>query len=294
MELEFTQWTKENRKLNNLAQLKKEILQNFEEQHLLDKPIIAMLSGGKDSSTALAIAKDLDLNIKLAVHFVHRWSWELPKTQVQKITNEYGVPLTFYDITEVLCQRIQGGHSWGKNICKICKTIMKEKIREMAYKEKAHTILTGESALEKIAGPIFQYVNETYRTYEYSKMELTPVPKKYRNIKFFRPLIRCGCNDIEALQKHYNVKIERVGEVGNKIGYWREGCCLQYCNLDAKMNTKLFDDLYYYNNRLTALARKYGFRASIKMPSKDIIVLPKKKEYIDLVEKELKEIEKDY
>lgn len=288
--IDFSWWSKDKRNLKNFNQLKKDIIENFKNQNLIDKPIIAMLSGGKDSSTALALAKDLGLNIVLAVNFTHKWSWEIPKNEVKKITKKYNVPLRFCDITPILTQRIQNGDSRGKNVCKICKTIMKEQITKICYEERIYTVLTGESGLEKIAGPILEYINKEYGYYNYNIMELTPIPKKYKNINFFRPLIRCANDDIAQLQKYYNININRVWEVGNKIGYWREGCCLQYADDEAYLSEKLFDELYYYNNKLTELGRKYKFRASIKFPSKKLFVLPKKKEYFNLVKENIPEI----
>ncbi|HIP17235.1 MAG TPA: hypothetical protein EYG76_02890, partial [Methanothermococcus okinawensis] len=104
----FTEWTRNKRHLSDLKQLKRDILHNFQEHNALNKKIISMLSGGKDSSTALALAKDLGLNVVLAVHFVHKWSWSLSKEQARRIANEFEVPIVFCDITEDLKKRTNG------------------------------------------------------------------------------------------------------------------------------------------------------------------------------------------
>jgi len=280
----FTDWTSQKRNLKDLNQLKKDIIKNFEENNLKDKKIVAMLSGGKDSSTALALAKDLNLNVCLCVHFVHKWSWDISKEQAQKIADKFKVPIMFYDITEDLKKRTKGAK--GGSICRICKDIMKDNIMKIAERECADIILTGDTALEKISGPILQYLREKYGDDKFDKMELVPVPKRYKKI-FFRPLIRCSYWDVIRLKDYYGIEIKRIYEVGDKFGYWREGCPLQYCDYDTTITEELLDDLYIYNKKITDLARKYGFRASIKLPSKELMVVPDKKEYRNIIEKEL-------
>ncbi|AEH07042.1 7-cyano-7-deazaguanine synthase [Methanothermococcus okinawensis] len=285
----FTQWTQIKRNLKDLNQLKKDIIKNFEENNLKDKKIVSMLSGGKDSSTALHIAKDLGLDVCLCVHFVHKWSWNLAKEQAKKIADKLDIPIIFYDITGDLKKRTKGAK--GGSICRICKDIMKDKIIEIAKDEGAEIILTGDTALEKISGPIFQHLRETYGTEKFDKMELTPVPKRY-NKMFFRPLIRCGYDDVIKLKNYYGLNIERIHEVGDKFGYWREGCPLQYCDYDTTITEELLDNLYHYNKKITELARKYRFRASIKLPSKELMIVPNKKEYVNMVKKYLYDLYK--
>ena len=84
--MEFSEWTKDKRKLNNLHELKRDIIKQFKEKDVLDEGIIVMASGGKDSSTAIALAKDLGLNIKYLIHFYHRWSWDVSKKMVEKLS----------------------------------------------------------------------------------------------------------------------------------------------------------------------------------------------------------------
>jgi len=268
----FTEWTRNKRHLSDLKQLKRDILHNFQEHNALNKKIISMLSGGKDSSTALALAKDLGLNVVLAVHFVHKWSWSLSKEQARRIANEFEVPIVFCDITEDLKKRTNGAK--GGSICRICKNIMKDKIIKLSKEKGVPIILTGDTALEKISGPIIQYLRKIYNEEKFEKMELTPVPKRYGTL-FFRPLIRCGHEDVIKLKNYYGINIERIHEVGDKFGYWREGCSLQYCDYSTKITEELLDKLYLYNKEITDLARRDGrFRASIKLPSKELLVAP--------------------
>jgi len=293
--LDFRPWTQNNRNLKDLNQLKKEISSNFEEIGLKNEKIIVMLSGGKDSAVALAIAKDLGLNVHLCVHFVHDWSWDISTNEAKNLAERFNVPIIFPDITEELAKKTQGAK--GKSICRICKTIMKAQMVNIAKIEDAKIIMTGETALEKIAGPVFEYIRENNPKVKrenehelYKKMELVKVPKRYK-IHFFRPLIRVGHFDVFNLQKHYNIEIKRVSEAGNKIGYWREGCCLQYCSPEVLLTTKLFDELYKINKKATEIARENGFRASVVLPEKEITVIPNKKEHLEKIEEILKELD---
>ncbi|WP_048203548.1 phosphoadenosine phosphosulfate reductase domain-containing protein [Methanocaldococcus infernus] len=281
--MEFSKWTKEKRKLNNLEELKRDILEQFKENNCLNKKIVAMVSGGKDSSTALALALDLGLEVKYLVHFTHRWSWDICKEEVMKLSDRFGIEVKFIDITEELLKRIKGAKP--SSICRICKNIMKDKAVDIAKREDS-IILTGDSALEKVSGAIMNYLRRKYGEVKYNKMELTKVPEKY-NIFFFRPLIRLAYEDVLKLMKYYNLNIRRVHEVGDKK-FWREGCCLQYAK---KLDEETFNKLYLYNKIATEVAREHNFRASVKYPPLEIITVPNKEEYKELIMKRLRELE---
>ncbi|AIJ05772.1 hypothetical protein JH146_0927 [Methanocaldococcus bathoardescens] len=290
--MEFSEWTKNKRKLNNLEELKRDIIEQFKEKDALNEGIVVMASGGKDSSTAIALAKDLNLKIEYLIHFYHRWSWDISKKMVEKISERFDIPVIFYDITDELLKRTKGAK--GSSICRICKNIMKDKAVDIAKEKGIRIIMTGDSALEKISGAVMNYLRDVYGEVVYNKMELTPVPQKYskgkdKEVLFFRPLIRLAFEDVLNLMNYYNIKVERAHEVGDKIGFWREGCCLQYADENTTLNEKLFNELYKYNKIATEVARKYGFRASIKLPSKKIMVVPKKDEYITLIKNALRD-----
>ncbi len=289
--VEFSNWTVNKRKLKNLSQLKEDIIKNLKDNNLEDEKIVCMLSGGKDSSISLAICKELNLNVSLGVHFVHKWSWDISKKNVEYLKKKYNIPIIYHDITDDLKKRLNGAK--GGSVCRICKNIMKDNIVKIAKKNDCKIIMTGDTALEKISGPIMDYLREMYGEVIYSKMELTKVPKKY-NTFFLRPLIRCGYEDILKLKDYYGIDITQVNEVGDKIGYWREGCPIQYCDYNTIIsNEELLDKLYLYNLKLTEIGRKYGFRCSIKLPSKEIMVVPKKDEYIKMCKEVIDKLEKD-
>ena len=292
--MEFSEWTKKKRKLNNLEELKRDIIEQFKEKNALNEGIIVMASGGKDSSTAIALAKDLGLNVEYLIHFYHKWSWDISKKMVEKLSKRLDIPVIFYDITDDILKRTKGAK--GGSICRICKNIMKDRAVDIAKEKGIRIIMTGDSALEKVSGAIMNYLRQVYGDVIYNKMELTPVPQKYsknkdKEILFFRPLIRLSFEDVLKLMDYYNIKVEKAHEVGDKIGFWREGCCLQYADENAQLNEKLFNELYKYNKIATEIAKKHGFRASIKLPSKRIMVVPKKEEYMDLIKKVLRDVD---
>ncbi|ACX73282.1 Queuosine synthesis-like protein [Methanocaldococcus vulcanius M7] len=290
--MKFSEWTRCKRKLNDLNSLKRDIVSQFKERDMLDEGIVVMASGGKDSSTAIALARDIGLNIRYLIHFYHRWSWEISKNMVMALSEKYNIPAVFFDITDEILKRTRGAK--GSSICRICKNIMKDKTVDFAREKGIKIIMTGDSALEKVSGAVMNYLRERYGEVKYDKMELTPVPQKYsktKEILFFRPLIRLSYDDVLRLTRYYNIKVEKSHEVGDKIGFWREGCCLQYADENATLNEELFNNLYKYNKLATETARKYGFRASIKLPSKRIMVVPEKEEYLTLIKNALRDID---
>ncbi|ENN95933.1 queuosine synthesis-like protein [Methanocaldococcus villosus KIN24-T80] len=286
----FSRWTQEKRKLNSLDELKKDILEQFKENNLLDEEIIAMVSGGKDSSLSVALAKDLNLNISYILHFYHRWSWDVSRKMVEKIGKIYNIPVVYIDITNDLLKRTK--RAKGSSICRICKNIMKCKTVDFAKEHGIKIIMTGDSSLDKIVGAVMNYLREKYGEVKFNKMELTKVPGRY-GLFFFRPLIRLAYKDILRLLNYYNLNIERAYEVGDKKGFWREGCCLQYVdgNIILENNEEIFNKLYKYNKLATKIAKEHGFRASITYPSKRILVEPNKEEYRDIIKKALRDLD---
>ncbi|MCS3922288.1 tRNA(Ile)-lysidine synthase TilS/MesJ [Methanococcus voltae PS] len=282
--LKFTQWTIEKRNLHDLNELKSNIIKNLENSDLLDKKALLMLSGGKDSATALALCKELNINVELCIHYVHNWSWDISKNEAEKLAKKYEVPIIFPDITEKLSKKIRGAK--GKSICRICKDIMKIRAVEYAHENGFDIIITGDTALEKISGPILDDLREKNPNSEdkefYHKMELSKIPRRY-DTYFLRPLLRLSQNDVMAIHEHYNINVQRVHEVGDKIGHWREGCCLKYCDPEEKISTDLFNEVFELNKYLTEVARENNIRASVLLPSKDILVLPKTKGNVKIV-----------
>ncbi len=282
--MEFSEWTKEKRKLNSLEELKKDIIEQLNE--INEKEAIAMVSGGKDSSLAVALSLDVGVKIKYLVHFYHKWSWNIAKKNVENLSKRFNIPVIYIDMTEELLKRIRG--AYGSGICRICKNIMKDFTADIAKKEGIKLIITGDTALERVSGAIMNYLREKYGEVIYNKMEITPVPKKYK-LLFFRPLIRVGYSDILKLLDYYNIKVEKAYEVGDR-SFWREGCCLQYADESTPLSKELFDELYKYNKIVTSIAKKYGFRASIKLPSKTILTVPDDEKYKELIKNELKKL----
>ncbi|HID47238.1 MAG TPA: hypothetical protein EYP47_00820, partial [Methanococcaceae archaeon] len=141
----FSQWTRNYRNLKDLKQLKEDIIRNFQEWGVIDEKIVCMLSGGKDSATALALAKDLGLNVSLAIHFTHKWSWPLSREEAERIAERFDVPIKFYDITKDLKRRTKGAK--GRSICRICKDIMKVKAVQIGKRKGAKVIMTGDTSV---------------------------------------------------------------------------------------------------------------------------------------------------
>lgn len=276
----FSEFTRNRRKLNDFNTLKKNI-----KELVNDKKIMMLLSGGKDSATALSILKELDLNVELCVHFYHDWSWDISKEEAKKIAESFNIPIKFYYIGDDLRRRTK--NCWGRNICKICKEIMKKKYIEIAKEKNIEIIANGDTAVERISGPIMEYL--TKNNLNFNKMELTPVPEKAGNhdLLFLRPLIRIRYGDVDRVARYYDINVKRAGEANFKL---REGCPVQYLNPDAKVNEELLHETYDVNKIVTGVARNHGFKASIFMPSLAVAILPEKDEHFNLIKDTLVKI----
>lgn len=275
----FSDWTEKNRELRDFGALKDNI-----KKLVNGRKIVAMLSGGSDSAVAISILDELDLDVLCCVHFCHDWSWDITKKQGKEIAKSLDIPIEFSYIGDELKKRVVG--SKGKSICRICKDIMKLRCLDIAKKYNADIIATGDTASEKVSGTIMQYLREN--GYGYDRMELTPVPKKIskEGINFLRPLIRLRREDVEKLVKYYDLQIERVGEANKKQ---REGCPIQYCDPEVRVTGELLDETFRANKIATEIAREYGFRASVFMPSGTILTIPSDYRYIKLIERALAE-----
>lgn len=275
----FSEFTQNKRKLKDFHELKYNI-----KNHVKDKKIIMMLSGGNDSATAVSLLKDLDLNVELCVHFYHDWSWKLHKEEASKIAASLNIPIKFYYIGDEIIRRVI--NSKGKNVCRICKDIMKVECLKIAEENNIEVIATGDTATERISGPIMEYLNKYNLPFD--NMELAPVPRKIagENVLFLRPLIRIRYEDVDKVSKYYNINMKRVGEANYKF---REGCPVQYINPDAIVTLKLLNDTYRVNKIATDIARIHGFKASVFAPSISIATLPQKEKYTNLIKDALEE-----
>lgn len=266
VDLEFSRWSLERRGLRNLSQLMRSI------ERARGRKAIAMVSGGEDSALALRLALDAGVDVLRAIHFYHRWSWDIPRMEARRISRELGVDLLEIDITEELLRRVLG--SRGKP-CKICKKIMKQITVRIARELRAEIIITGESAMDRISGVVLQYIRE--RGLGYDEMELTPVPKWIgeSGILVLRPLIRLTDEDASRLARKLGIVVRRVGEVGDrpKLG-WREGCPLQYIEYGVEVSEDLLDLAYEANREAVEAARELGIRASVLVPSLRVITIP--------------------
>ncbi|MBI5681156.1 MAG: phosphoadenosine phosphosulfate reductase family protein [Methanobacterium sp.] len=273
----FSEFTQNKRKLKDFPELKHNI-----KKFVKDKKIIMMLSGGNDSATAVSLLKELDLNVELCVHFYHDWSWKLHKEEASKIAESLNIPLKFHYIGDEIKRRVI--NSKGKNVCRICKDIMKAECLKIAKENNIEVIATGDTATERISGPIMEYLNKYGLSFD--NMELAPVPGRIagEGVLFLRPLIRIRYEDVDKVSKYYDISMKRVGEANYKL---REGCPVQYINPDAIVTGKLLNDAYCVNKIATDIARSHGFKASVFAPSLSIATIPQKEEYMNLVKDEL-------
>jgi tRNA(Ile)-lysidine synthase TilS/MesJ len=102
-----------------------------------DKEVVALISGGKDSATALAIATDANLKITKILHFHHSWSWKVCEEEVRKISRRFNLDVEYIDITNDLLAPFPKGIIGMKGVpCKICKKIMGTSIKVLNTRKR--------------------------------------------------------------------------------------------------------------------------------------------------------------
>jgi len=260
---------------------------------LEDKKVLVMLSGGKDSALCMALLKKYGAKVE-AIHFKHKWGWDLSTKEAKRISKLLNINLMIIDYTEDIKKRLKGFDK-GRP-CKICKPGMYIKTIQYAKENDFEYICIGDNASDTIINRITDYQKKKCKLY-FSKYldcinEGVEVPKE---IKIFRPLIYLKPKEAERiLLKDFGIKIKRNHETGDKyFEYWREGCPLQYNESGTKLTQKRMNELYDYNRLATEIAKKKGFRASVHLPSKRIVTIPKghEREVRDYILKNGKKIE---
>ncbi len=223
---------------------------------LREKRILLMFSGGKDSSLALYLMKEVGLNVS-ALTFFHRWSWRETLRWAMNFTRKLGVEHFLVDITDGLLREAVGRKG---PICINCKKVMLWNAKWFAINNGFDVLAKGDNANDKIIGALLDQCEGDIR--------LCGLPKI--GVPILRPLIKYTAEEIEALADEVRIRPYRMYEHARRR-QWREGCPLQYIDREEIVTPELMELAYRVNYEVSRIARKRKVRASVRVPSFEIM-----------------------
>ncbi|WP_010478830.1 7-cyano-7-deazaguanine synthase [Thermococcus zilligii] len=227
-------------------------IKNFSEKAgLLDKRILVMFSGGKDSSLALYLLKEAGLDVS-ALTFFHRWSWRETLRWAMGFTKKLNLNHFLVDITDGLLREAAGRKG---PICINCKKVMLWNAKWFALNNGFDVLAKGDNANDKIIGALLDQCKTDIR--------LCEVPKI--GIPTLRPLIKYTAEQVKALADEAGIRPYRMYEHVRRR-QWREGCPLQYIDREETVTPELMDLAYRVNYEVSKIARERKVRVSVRVP----------------------------
>lgn len=232
--------------------------------------VLVQLSGGKDSIAALHKLLEHGIRCK-AIHFTHKWCYQIPTREAERICREFGVEIEVLDITDEISEVFLNG--FRGRPCRVCKGVMDRITVAYAERINATCICTGDSRSDRtlfrrlinVSSVDDIYINRYFN----ASFELSA------NLRIFRPLAEMDNEDVLNYLSANNIIVRRVGDTGDKYyEYSREGCPLQFKDYGAEYTEELMDELKYYNEKCSAYASEHGFRASVHLPGRFIVTIP--------------------
>lgn len=234
------------------------------------KRILVQYSGGKDSTACIIKLLEEGAYVE-AVHFVHKYGYDLPTIEAKRICCEHEVKIHIIDVTEQIEELFLS--EFDQRPCRFCKGIMDSITVELAIQNNFEYICVGDTVSDTaLVERLKAYDKENLVINRYFN-KAVELPEK---ISIIRPLITYDNDAVfEFLHKHL-VEIKRNNDTGDKyFEYSREGCPLQFKDYGVRYSKELMEKLKRANILCSEFATKRGIKASIHMPSEMIVTIPK-------------------
>lgn len=234
------------------------------------KRILVQYSGGKDSTACIIKLLEEGAYVE-AVHFTHKYAYDLPTIEAKRICNEYEVKIHIIDVTEQIEDLFLSG--FDQRPCRYCKGTMDSITVELAVQNNFEYICVGDTAsdtalVERLK--VYDRANLVINRYFNKAVELP------ENISIIRPLITYDNDEVFTFLHKHLVEIKRNNDTGDKyFEYSREGCPLQFKDYGVRYSKELMEKLKTANTLCSEFATKRGIKASIHMPSEMIVTIPK-------------------
>ena len=227
-----------------------------QETRLMDRRILLLFSGGKDSSLTLYLLKEAGLDVS-ALTFFHRWSWRETLRWAMKFTRNLGVEHYLVDITDGLLREAVGRKG---PVCIHCKRVMLWNAKWFALNNGFEILAKGDNANDKIIGALLDQCKGDIR--------LCRIPRI--GLPILRPLIKYTAEEVERLAEEADIRPYRMYEHSRRR-QWREGCPLQYIDKEETIKPELMDMAYRVNYEVSKIARRRRVRVSVRVPSFEIM-----------------------
>lgn len=241
-----------------------------------NKKVLLMLSGGKDSSASLHMLSKAGVDVT-AIHFKHKWGYNLSTEEARRLCKQLNVPLLEIDFSERFYGAVQGYK--GGRPCLLCKPKMYEIVIEKLEEGDYGWVCIGDNANDRTTiVRLIDYIqdregeNKYCSTYFGSERGIV-LPD---GIKVVRPLLDLEAQQVEEYLKDNGISIRKNHSTGDKyFEYAREGCPVQFHDPGHEITEENMENLQKYNLLITEFAKKHNIRASIHLPSTFIITIPR-------------------
>lgn len=234
---------------------------------LTGRKVLLQLSGGRDSCALLVLLSQTGVFFE-AIHFVHRYASAIPRRMAASICRRYDVPLHEVEMTAELLDSLSA-HPYDRP-CRHCKAIMDRLSAEYAAAHGFDCIAVGDKSDDTAL--LNRLENGRHSVWSHYFNARVTLPD---GIRIFRPLLSWDSGRVASFLAANDIAVERNGDTGDKyVEYSREGCPLQFKDYGAPFDVDLMEKLVRYNELCALFARDKGIRASVHLPSGNVVTIP--------------------